>query len=400
MVTKTNDEYRELPLSKCEPHPLTVFRFNYSGADVEELCTSIMSKGQLEPGYAVLDKESGKYLIYIGQKRLAALRMAVQKDKKARAYRAMISNNISDSEIFARAYEENAVRSDLDWIEKIKLYHTLSNAFDRGTKDTILQQINLTPAKVDAGAKLYDVFTEDVMKSIYDTECKTGFRLTMKHLDEIVRVRTPENMVALADHVCKTQMPATTLASLIDSNALLTILPKLEESAQNTAPYKDSEASSSEESEETPNSIPEVPMPKPVNGDWLTGDGYMVKCQKKACGAVNFFEATIVAKMKFANPLPNPTNTVSAETDVTPDFMVEAAHNCWKCNEPMVVKLASVGASGLTGATSRSGELEALADKPVKVSVFCDVDKKKYTVTAYDKRYVLDKSGQLKPEGR
>ncbi|MDG6918479.1 MAG: ParB N-terminal domain-containing protein [Nitrososphaerota archaeon] len=400
MVTKTNDVYNEIPLSKCEPHPLTVFRFNYSGSDVEELCASIMTKGQLEPGYAVLDEESGKYLIYIGQKRLAALKMAAQKDKKIKNYRAMVSKNISDSDIFARAYVENAVRSDLDWIEKIKLYHTLSNRFDRSTKDEILQQINLTSSKVDAGAKLYDVFTEDVMKSIYDTERKTGFRLTMKHLDEIGKVRTPESMVALADHVCKTQMPATTLASLIDSNALLTILPQLGEPSPTPAQYDTPEAPSREDAREAPSSIPDVPMPKPVNGDWLTGDGYMVKCQKKACGAANFFEATITAKVKFADPLSSPVNTVSSETDVTPDFFVEASHNCWKCGEPMVVKLASVGASGLTGATSRSGELEALADTPVKVSVFCDVDNKKYTVTANDKRYVLDKSGQLKPEGR
>lgn len=405
MVTKTIDEYQELPLSKCEPHSLTIFRFDYTGTDVEDLSASILAKGQLEPGYAVLDEKTGKYLIYIGQKRLAALQMAAKKDKNVKTYKAMVSKNISNSEIFTRAYIENEVRSNLDWVEKLKLYHTLNDSFNRNDKQDILTATKLSPAKVDECAKLFDVFTEDVMKSIYDTERKTGFRLTMKHLDEIVRVKNPDSMIALADHVCKTQMSASTLASLIDSKALITILPKLEEpSTTGSDGYEPatSSGSSADNDMEGPSSTPDVPMPKAqkVNGDWLTGDGYMVECPKKSCGAVNFFEATIVAKVKFADPLSSPANTVSAETDVAPNFAVEASHSCWKCGDQLVVKLASVEDSGLTDAVSKSGDLRAHSEKPVKVSVFCDVDKKKYTVTANDKQYVLDKSGKLKPEGR
>jgi hypothetical protein len=396
-MVQIEDEYQILPLSKCEPHPMTVFRFNYDGPETAALADSIQKQGQLEPGYAVFDQKSGNYLVYIGQRRLAAAKIAQKNGAKLKGYKAYVTKNISDADIFERAIAENTERSNLDVTEWIKLAHTvISQIADKDRRKELLETAGRNVSKIEVAAKLFDRYTEDVLKSIYEIEQKTGTKLTLKHLEKIVEAKTPQNIIALTEHVCTRGLPASMVESLVKGDTFLTFTTMF-----------DNEPSSSQDSGIATRAEAELDNPQPkadnprMHGDFLTPEGLMYECPN---GHVNFLEAKFNFLMKFKDPLDDPKDSVFAALDVTPNFVLEATKNCWKCQTPVVVKIASVDGHGVTMATAKTTSIKPFSAAPDKVAVYCNFDKKKYmvTVTGADatRAYVLDKSGSLKAVGR
>lgn len=401
-----DDEYQVLPIAKCLPDPLTEFRYNYTGPDVAALADSIQKKGQLEPGYARLDTKTGTYRIYLGQRRLAAIKMAVKKGAKVKGYKAFVSD-VSDEEALVRAITENAERNDLDITEQIRQAHVIYGQYTKDKRKAVAEASGLKADVIDTEARLFDRLTEDVVKSIYDIEQKTDFKLSLSHVEKIASVKGTDTVLAVTQFVCEQQVPASKvnqgLTEYIEGEVQKTYSGTAQASpgasAAESSRTRQSMVEGAEEALTREPHLEEIPR---LNGDFLTSDGLMFECPK---GHTNFLELRLNNLMKFKDPLENPKDSVFAAQDATPNLVIEATKACWKCQTPVVVRIASTEAEGLTMETAKSGSIKAFAKAPVKVSVYCDFGKKKYTVTKSDaadknREYVLDKTGALKAEGR
>ena len=114
----------EIDLSKCDIHPLfKSMRFD-CGEDIEKLCELIHINGQEQPGIVVpVRGKEGYYWSTIGNRRLLACKMSMEKYGSPETFLAIVKNDLSDEDIVIATYvenfsEEGGGRKDLCFLEE------------------------------------------------------------------------------------------------------------------------------------------------------------------------------------------------------------------------------------------------------------------------------------------
>ncbi|MDG6918359.1 MAG: hypothetical protein JRN62_02880 [Nitrososphaerota archaeon] len=117
-----------------------------------------------------------------------------------------------------------AVRIDV--VGELYLMHHVYNKYSGPDFDEMMAATKRNPKKVKAGDALFRAFTPGMLDEIFDMEKRTGMKLTMKHMNLFAKIRPSSMTLKVAENVCRTHMPANTLATLIDTGVLNIALQK------------------------------------------------------------------------------------------------------------------------------------------------------------------------------
>ena len=145
MNEKEPSEYKELPIESVEADEEAKIRVYY---DFSDLVESIREVGQLAPGYAY--KDGDKYKVFVGIRRLFAVKELYAKEGKPRVFKAFVFEK-KPKNFYALIREENMKRSDLTGLDKVhtilifllqtKFYHRsilgLSLLFEKPWKESL-----------------------------------------------------------------------------------------------------------------------------------------------------------------------------------------------------------------------------------------------------------------------
>jgi len=105
-------EYKALPIESVEEDEEAQIRVYY---DVSDLVESIRKVGQLLPGYAF--KDGDKYKVFVGIRRLRAIKELYAKEGKPRVFKAFVFEE-KPKNFYELIREENVKRSDLTGLDK------------------------------------------------------------------------------------------------------------------------------------------------------------------------------------------------------------------------------------------------------------------------------------------
>jgi hypothetical protein len=108
-------EYKELSVESVEADEEAQIRVYY---DVSDLIESIREVGQLMPGYAY--KDGNKYKVFVGIRRLFAVKELFAKEGKPRTFKAFVFKK-KPKNFYELIREENVKRSDLTGLDKVHI---------------------------------------------------------------------------------------------------------------------------------------------------------------------------------------------------------------------------------------------------------------------------------------
>jgi hypothetical protein len=172
-----------IPLDLCEPLGLTQFRFTYD--DVDALADSISRVGQLQPGRAIRGPE-GKYLVYVGQRRLAACRKSFKANGRPQVFLALVDEKLSDAELFATAYSENRgdrlERRDLHPIEEAFVAYKLVSLFETKQIPKVCESIGWGMPQYKERSAVSSVMSRELAEKVFKVEEYSGFVFSFAHL--------------------------------------------------------------------------------------------------------------------------------------------------------------------------------------------------------------------------
>ena len=115
MNEKEPSEYKELPIESVEADEEAKIRVYY---DFSDLVESIREVGQLAPGYAY--KSGDKYKVFVGIRRLFAVKELYAKEGKPRVFKAFVFKE-KPKNFYELIREENVKRSDLTGLDKVHI---------------------------------------------------------------------------------------------------------------------------------------------------------------------------------------------------------------------------------------------------------------------------------------
>jgi len=107
--------YKELPVEIVEADEEAQIRVYY---DVSDLVESIRAVGQLMPAYAY--KDGNKYKVFVGIRRLRAVKELYEKERKPKTFKAFVFEKKPEN-FYEMIREENVKRSDLTGLDKFHI---------------------------------------------------------------------------------------------------------------------------------------------------------------------------------------------------------------------------------------------------------------------------------------
>jgi ParB family transcriptional regulator, chromosome partitioning protein len=192
MTTKTQQPAETgatlfIPLNRLKKSPRNARTTPHPQADIEALAASIAAKGLLqnlvvEPEHDGKDKETGYYLVTIGEgRRLAHLLRAKRKEiKKTEPVRCVIDTAHNAHEI---SLAENVIRSAMHPADQFEAFAKLHNEEGMAAED-IAARFGVTPTVVKQRLKLGAV-SPKLMRAYRDEELNldqlTAFAITDDH---------------------------------------------------------------------------------------------------------------------------------------------------------------------------------------------------------------------------
>jgi len=106
-------EYKELPIKSVEVDEESLIRVYY---DIADLAESIREIGQLASGFAY--KSGDKYKVFVGIRRLLAVKELYKKEGKPRMFEAFVYEE-KPKNFYELILEENVKRADLSGLDKL-----------------------------------------------------------------------------------------------------------------------------------------------------------------------------------------------------------------------------------------------------------------------------------------
>jgi len=213
-----NETYDKVDADICSPHPtVREMRFEYESEALEQ---SIKENGQLEPCRAVRSEEDGVHLlVYIGQRRLQAVKTLKTKYGKSSTLKVIIDeDDISGEELIKRALaeniDENGQRLPLSDLEKVAYCKNMLGKYDAQKVEKILISAGLERNTARRIVSLVDKFDNQKIDRLHKIEAKSNFRFRIAHLDVLLDSEDEENLYQTASLAAFSQKPPEEIKTL------------------------------------------------------------------------------------------------------------------------------------------------------------------------------------------
>lgn len=175
------DEIEDVPLSLVSPNPFQPRRV-FEGAELEELATSVKTKGVLQP-ILVRKLGDGGYELIAGERRWRAAKLAGLKKIPA------IVRPATDAEAMEMALIENLQRKDLNPMEAARAYQRLMKEFGL-TQEAVARTLGKERSSIANTVRLL-ALQSDVQTWIESDQLSLG------HAKVLLAVSDPEQQVRL-----------------------------------------------------------------------------------------------------------------------------------------------------------------------------------------------------------
>jgi hypothetical protein len=212
------ETYDEVEVDLCRPHPLVVgMRFEYDSKVLEE---NIKQNGQLDPCRAVRDEEDGVHLlIYVGQRRLNAIKTLKQKFENPSTIKVIIDeDDIDDKELVKRAVaegiDERGQRVSPSDLERISYCRNLLNKYDPQETQKILTNAGLDRPTASKNISMVERLNQRMLERLHKIEQRANFRFRFAHLDALILCEDEENFYETAALAAFTKKPPEEIRTL------------------------------------------------------------------------------------------------------------------------------------------------------------------------------------------
>jgi hypothetical protein len=212
------EKYESVDVDRCAPHPCVLgMRFEY---DSESLEQNVKENGQLEPCRAVRSREDNyKLLVYVGQRRLNAVRALKKKFGIPSDLKVLIDlDDPPDEELVKRALAENiddnGERLSLSDLEKISYCRSLLQKYSAPETEAILSASGLGRQASKKIILLVDKFSAQTIERLHGIETKSYFRFKFSHLDVLLASESEESLYATASLAAFSQKPPEEIKAL------------------------------------------------------------------------------------------------------------------------------------------------------------------------------------------
>lgn len=201
----------DLPTDMIDPNPGQPRRY-FDGDALLSLSDSIKRYGILQPLSVTYDRQSGRYVLVAGERRLRAARLLGMDRVPAVIVEA---DPVRSEEL---AIIENIQREDLTMFEEAHAIAALTAKYGM-TQEIAAKKLSVSQSYVANKLRLLKLSAEEA-----DTILEAG--LTERHARALLRIREPERRVAALRHVIKAGLNVAGTEEYIDS---LFVSPKKDE---------------------------------------------------------------------------------------------------------------------------------------------------------------------------
>jgi len=201
-----------LAIGIIEVHPKFLFRFDYDDESLKSLSESIWQVGQLQPGRVVPKNDASGYLVYIGIRRLMAIKKLYSEtgEQAFSRFYAIIDEGLTEAEMFARAIAENmgekGERKELSLPEEILTFGRFSEMMEGEEGAKVLRMINRDSSFLRKRLALAKNLSEERLGQLYRIEKASGFRFTIAHLEYLQRIEENRRFLLTAAVIAEARL--------------------------------------------------------------------------------------------------------------------------------------------------------------------------------------------------
>jgi hypothetical protein len=185
---KLGETSTDIPIELCELHPLTAGMRIDIEKNIDELADDIKRHKQMQPGRATL-APGGRYLVYMGSRRLLGCKLLFDDKGKLKTYKAFIDDGLTDEDIIERALAENATekkgRLDVRLLEELHYFATLLPTHPLEQIRSIAHAGGMKKESVSKKLALLEFLSAKDFEGLYRVEEETGFRFDLDLLKGI-----------------------------------------------------------------------------------------------------------------------------------------------------------------------------------------------------------------------
>ena len=179
----------------------------YNQQDLEDLCESISTTGQIYP--VVLRRiNNSKYELLIGTRRMEVARM-----RHLDTIPATVIDNLSDHDAIVLALSENLHRSDLTPFEEARAILKLCKEFDMKPHE-VAKRIGKDEDFIRGRLKILSVPRE-----VQDLLCEQDNGIAFSHIEVLASLKKPKDQIRYANIVAKNRLSKSDLITLIHTEA-------------------------------------------------------------------------------------------------------------------------------------------------------------------------------------
>jgi len=196
--SETSSQIINLQLEQLSPNPFQP-RKQFEPIQMEELSRSIAEMGVIQP--IIVRQIDDRYEIVAGERRWRAAKMADQTVIPA------VIRNFTDREMAEIALVENLQRADLNYFEEAEGYRKLIEDF-RLTQENIASRVGKSQPTIANKLRLLKIDPDVKEKIMVEL-------LTERHVRTLLRLKTPEEQIAILKEVYENEMNVSDTEHLV-----------------------------------------------------------------------------------------------------------------------------------------------------------------------------------------
>ncbi|HVB11890.1 MAG TPA: ParB N-terminal domain-containing protein [Nitrososphaerales archaeon] len=335
VVSSGTPTLKEIELSKCDIHPLFKnMRFDCA-EDIEKLCELIHINGQQLPGIVVpVPGNEGYYWSTIGNRRLLACKMSMEKYGTPETFLAMIKEDLIDQDIVIKKYVENfsedgGGRKDLSFLEEASSLSEMISRFPTEFRKKVAIGMNATEEAIQRKVDLFKRLDPAMVADLHRLERHVvpPFYFTYEHVESLISLHLGrEATLKIAALVAERRASP----SFVDAYALALDTGKVGEPEWLYTIFPDIERRREEEKKKDKISQMKEVATAPSSNSAFLKNAVSVGCFH--CGFENPLKSTLKGTVSFLNPS-DPIHKESME----PISYLLPPKVCWNCHKPFSI---------------------------------------------------------------
>jgi ParB family transcriptional regulator, chromosome partitioning protein len=200
-IDNSSSAYKpKFDIDNIEPNPYQP-RMHIDPEELIEIADSIREKGVIQPLIITQDKDSDKYFLIAGERRLRAAQLAGLKTVP------VVIKESSPQEMLELALIENIQRKDLNPLEEAYAYQQMIEEFGV-SQDDIAKKVGLNRVTITNKIRLLTI-PEEVKEDVLNEKLSEG------HARALLGIKDETSLVAAADLVVKRDMSVRETEALV-----------------------------------------------------------------------------------------------------------------------------------------------------------------------------------------